>query len=186
MDTKGNQRKSEELGMPFGTACHQLRKSVMFHLLQKHGENVCYRCSRVIETVDDLTIEHKQTWLGVDVKLFWDLNNIAFSHAKCNRRDPGRKVGPDGTAWCRMCQSFVDVSLFYKNAKRWNGLEPKCSVCDYERTKRNRTQLAQRPERQKDESLGVVGTQQDTGSCGSIPQPGGADRCFDGFGDYQV
>jgi uncharacterized protein YdaU (DUF1376 family) len=39
----------------------------------------------VIETADELSIEHKLPWEGVSVKLFWSLDNIAFSHLRCNR-----------------------------------------------------------------------------------------------------
>jgi len=80
----GNQKKSEQLGMPFGTANARLRKQILFHLLQKLGEDVCFQCGEKIESVDDLSIEHKKAWLDESVDLFWDLDNIAFSHLKCN------------------------------------------------------------------------------------------------------
>ena len=70
--------------MPFGTASNRLRKMILFSLLAKHNENVCFRCGKVIATVDDLSIEHKKAWLSVDSKLFWDIDNVAFSHLKCN------------------------------------------------------------------------------------------------------
>ena len=53
-------RKSAFLGMPHGTAANRLRKMVMFHLLQKHGENICFQCGEKIATADELSIEHKQ------------------------------------------------------------------------------------------------------------------------------
>uniref|UniRef100_A0A6M3L0M9 Putative HNH homing endonuclease n=1 Tax=viral metagenome TaxID=1070528 RepID=A0A6M3L0M9_9ZZZZ len=79
-----NEEKSKQLGMPFGTASGKLRKMVLFELLQKHDENYCYRCGEIIENCDDLSIEHKKAWLHNDVRLFWDLTNIAFSHLNCN------------------------------------------------------------------------------------------------------
>ena len=57
--------KSAFLGMPHGTANARLRNMILFHLLQKHGENICFNCSEMIETVDELSIEHKQPWEGV-------------------------------------------------------------------------------------------------------------------------
>ena len=72
-------RKSAFLGMPHGTATNRLRKRVMFSLLEKHGENTCFKCSKKIETADELSLEHKQPWEGVSVELFWSLENIAFS-----------------------------------------------------------------------------------------------------------
>lgn len=55
-----NQKKSEQLGMPFGTACGRLRKNVMFHLAKKCNENICYHCDLSIDTVEEFSIEHKK------------------------------------------------------------------------------------------------------------------------------
>jgi len=76
--------KDDQLGMPYGTACHRLRKMILFDLLEKRGENVCYRCGKLIDTYDELSVEHKKAWLNVNPELFWDLDNIAFSHLRCN------------------------------------------------------------------------------------------------------
>jgi hypothetical protein len=129
-------RKSAFLGMPHGTASSRLRKMILFHLLQRHGENVCFRCSKEIETADDLTIEHKLPWEGISVDLFWSLDNIAFSHRYCNlpHRYAGgqarmRKIGPEGTAWCRRCKAFRPVAGFSRNKSRWNGLQAWCDGC---------------------------------------------------------
>ena len=129
-------RKSAFLGMPFGTACNRLRKLILFDLLRKHGENVCFKCSQIIETPDELSIEHKRPWEGVSVELYWSLENIAFSHLRCNRnhRYEGggaqrRKVGSEGTAWCRNCKAFLSVSEFSRHRARWNGLQPWCDAC---------------------------------------------------------
>ena len=81
MDSK---EKSRQLGMPFGTANGKLRKNILFHLLKKHGENFCFHCGAEIETADELSIEHKKPWLHENVDLFWDIDNIAFSHLTCN------------------------------------------------------------------------------------------------------
>lgn len=130
--SKRGARKSAFLGMPNGTAGNRLRKMVLFNLLQKHGENVCFKCSEKIETAEEISIEHKQPWEGVSVELFWSLENIAFSHSSSNRpqRNKGgawnRKVGPEGTAWCRNCKEFLPVSEFSRHASRWNGLQPWC------------------------------------------------------------
>jgi hypothetical protein len=137
-----NARKSAFLGMPHVTAAGRLRKMILFHLLQKHGENFCFKCSERIETADDLSIEHKLPWEGISVELFWSLDNIAFSHRACNlpHRNRGngewrRKVGPEGTAWCRRCKAFLPVSEFSRHALRWNGLQPWCNGC-YERRRK--------------------------------------------------
>ena len=82
--SNSNARRSKFLGMPFGTACNRLRKSILFSLLKRFNENVCFKCSQAIEGIEDLSIEHKLPWEGRDVQLFWDLENIAFSHIRCN------------------------------------------------------------------------------------------------------
>jgi hypothetical protein len=135
-------RKSAFLGMPHGTASNRLRKLVLFHLLQRHGENVCFKCAEKIETAEELSIEHKLPWEGVSLELFWSLDNIAFSHLRCNRnhRHEGggaarRKVGPEGTAWCRGCKAFLPDFKFSRNVSRWNCLQSYCHDCERQRRK---------------------------------------------------
>lgn len=81
-----NSEKSKQLGMSFSTASSKLRKEIMFRLVQKCGLDICYRCNEKIENVDDFSIEHKEPWLHSEEpnKLFFDMNNIAFSHTHCN------------------------------------------------------------------------------------------------------
>ncbi len=91
--TSGSLRKSKFLGMPYGTACHRLRLSIMFSLIVRCGENICFRCGREIENAKELSVEHKREWLNESPELFWDLSNISFSHRLCNvnRRSQGRR-----------------------------------------------------------------------------------------------
>lgn len=98
--SKSTERKTAFLGMHYGTACNRLRKMVLLRLLKKYEENVCFKCSQKIETIEELSIEHKEPWEGVSVELFCDLENIAFSHLRCyvphNYRGNGvwrRRVG---------------------------------------------------------------------------------------------
>lgn len=131
-----NTKKSDTLGMPHGTAAHRLRKMLLFKYVQKAGDDICYRCKLKIDKIDDLSIEHKKSWEGISADLFWDLDNIAYSHIRCNvpnnHRGSGvfkRKVGPSGTAWCIGHKNFVSVNSFYKNKTRWSGLEQYCVEC---------------------------------------------------------
>lgn len=83
--------------MPSGTASARLRKLVMFRLVQKLGEDICYRCARNIETVGELDIEHKGPWFDVAPSPFCALDNVAFSHLSCNassRRRGARSLRP--------------------------------------------------------------------------------------------
>jgi HNH endonuclease len=141
METSANRRKSQFLGMPHGTAANSLRKKLLFKLVVEAGKNRCYQCHKKIETVEEFTIEHKKPWLGVSRELFWDLNNIAFSHSHCNRPREGwgdclRKVGPPGTAWCGKHQKFLPVAQFDKHAKNWNGVQRYCKECKRQTRKR--------------------------------------------------
>ena len=135
-----NTKKDITLGMPHGTANGRLRKNIIFHLLTKHGENVCVRCKRAIEKVEDLSIEHIKPWEGISADLFWDLDNIAFSHLRCNVPHVRggfvlRKSGPEGTAWCIGHRDFLPVAKFHKNENHWNGLQPYCIDCRKEERK---------------------------------------------------
>lgn len=80
----GNDKKRQQLGMAIGTASARLRKMILFDLVRRLGLDVCFRCGKLIEAVENLSIEHKQPWLDVSPDLFWDLSNIAFSHLVCN------------------------------------------------------------------------------------------------------
>ena len=128
--------------MSFSTADFRLKKLMLFSLLSRLSENICFRCNLPITTPDELTLEHKQPWLDVDPSLFWDVNNISFSHPKCNstavrydttarknRYISQRFQGTTGTAWCRLHQAFLPVVSFSKNSKRWNGLQSECNEC---------------------------------------------------------
>lgn len=131
-----NRVKADYLGMPYGTATARLRKSLLFSFAQRLHEDICFKCSQQIQTVEEFSIEHKKPWLYNSVELFFNLDNIAFSHLICNRPDrpykgPSklRKMGKEGTAWCSRHQQFLPISSFGKNSKRWNGLHAFCKEC---------------------------------------------------------
>jgi len=78
--------KDKLLGMPHGTASNRLRKMILWRMVQELGEDNCFRCGQQIKDVDDLSIEHKEPWQSADDPraVFFDLENIAFSHLRCN------------------------------------------------------------------------------------------------------
>lgn len=129
--------KEKFLGMSCGKAFGRLRKMVLFDLLRRHSENFCFRCGGEIVSFEDLSIEHKKSWLYVSVDLFWDLENIAFSHLRCNKTDRPvlcfsdyrtRKIAPPGMAWCICCKVFRPVEEFYPDPRHWNGLKSRCKL----------------------------------------------------------
>jgi hypothetical protein len=81
-----NEKKAQQLGMPYGTANGRLKKDIMFSLLKELNRNICYRCGELIENSSTLSIEHKDNWLDSKepAKLFFDINNITYSHLSCN------------------------------------------------------------------------------------------------------
>ena len=127
-----NQRKDATLGMAHGTANGRLRKNILFHLLVKLKENICFKCGEQIQVVDDLSIEHKLPWEGRSADLFWDLNNIAFSHLRCNRPHvlyvggPPKINCPEGMSRCSAGKHFAPINMFYKNSSNWSGLQDWC------------------------------------------------------------
>lgn len=125
---KNTQKKYTQLKMPQGTAANRLRKTLMFHLIQKLGENYCFQCGAEILHADDMTIEHKIPWLDSEdpVDLFFNLNNIAFSHFKCNigaARQPNKLTGLDDPR-------FNHNEEGYKKGCR-------CEICKSAKRKRN-------------------------------------------------
>ena len=83
--------KTAQLGMRIGTAQRRLRKRIMFLYIQKAGDDVCFQCGKLIDNIDDLSVEHKISWMHSEnpIELYNDLDNIAFSHRRCNvRRQP--------------------------------------------------------------------------------------------------
>ena len=132
-----NSRKANFLGMPHGTAYNKLKKAILFNCVQKLNEDICFVCGQKIETIEEFSIEHKLPWEGRDIALFWDLNNIAFSHVKCNRPhiygEALRKIGPEGTAWCTKHKKFFPVEYFGVNNTRWNNLADECLNCSRNR-----------------------------------------------------
>lgn len=104
-----NDKKTAQLGMPIGTASNKLKKEVLFSLLKKLGEDVCFQCNEKIENSDSLSIEHKIPYLDSDdpKKLFFDLDNISFSHLTCNvsaRRTTTTLAHPSINSYNRGCR----------------------------------------------------------------------------------
>lgn len=91
-----NKRKAEKLGMPYGTARHKLVKSLLWDFVCKAQQNKCFQCGTEILTIHDLSIEHKTFWETSDnpIELYFDIDNIAYSHLTCNMKAGSFKGGP--------------------------------------------------------------------------------------------
>lgn len=75
-----------QLGMHVGTAHRQLHKMLLFKFAQKCSEDICFRCGKKIESAEEVSLDHKVGWRHeINAKeLFWDINNLALSHLRCN------------------------------------------------------------------------------------------------------
>ena|SRR5579872_4883064 len=112
------------LGMSAGKAAHILKKSLFLKLLQQTNNDICFRCKTKIQTAAELSIDHKIDWRYDKVDLYWNLDNIAYSHRKCNK--PSRFKAPSGkrgivTTYqfgcrCRLCK---DAKNHSNNKWRW-------------------------------------------------------------------
>ena len=78
--------RERQLGMPYGTARNKLNKHIMFSLVSILDLNVCFQCGKLIEDEENFSVEHKTPWLHTEnpAEMFFDLDNIAFSHTSCN------------------------------------------------------------------------------------------------------
>lgn len=135
--------KDKFLGISYGTACNKLKKQIMFSLLQRLGEDTCFKCEKTIDDVSELSVEHKVPWENREngVELFWDLDNIAFSHLRCNVPHTYRngnshlnEQAPTGTLWCSGHKTYINISEFWRNYTQVTGYDSRCKRCKaYER-----------------------------------------------------
>jgi hypothetical protein len=125
-------KRAEQLGMSFGKARNKLVNIIFLHLAKLSGTSACFKCGKEIVSPNEISIEHKKPWLDVSPDLFWNLDNIAFSHRKCNKADRtprNRKIGPEGTSWCSVHKDFLPIENFWKNPTIWNGISRQCVEC---------------------------------------------------------
>lgn len=83
-----SKKNAKKLGVSLGTASSILKKRLLFCFVKKLGLDICYRCEKKIIDITKFSIEHKKGWRFAENprKIFFDLDNIAFSHISCNSR----------------------------------------------------------------------------------------------------
>jgi len=86
---------TDQLGINVGTAAHRLRKLLLWRYVVAAGDNICFRCGKTIESIDDLSIDHVIPWRhsGDPARFFFDLGNVRFSHLGCNSASARRTKG---------------------------------------------------------------------------------------------
>ena len=92
---KDNLKKNNQLKMSYGKANNILKKDIMFYLAKKLKMDACFRCKKKIKLIEEFSIDHKVDWLDSDNprELFFNIENIAFSHLSCNIQNGKRKKG---------------------------------------------------------------------------------------------
>lgn len=106
-----NLEESEMLGMPISTARSKLYKQVLLNALKAFNNDICYRCGEPITEALELSIDHVINWRRAPnaKELYFDTNNIKFSHNHCNSM-----AGLRGS-------SKVKSSVGYKGVSLWAG-----------------------------------------------------------------
>lgn len=83
---RSTKKREEKLGMNDTRARKILNKDLLFHFAKQLNRGDCYRCGKEMKR-EDFTVDHIENWLNSDdpISLFFDIDNIAFSHLSCNR-----------------------------------------------------------------------------------------------------
>jgi len=144
MSDAQHHKRKKLLGMNPGTAAHRLRKMILWKFVVQTGVNICYRCGKEITSIDELSIDHKRSWLLSETPLetFFDLDNIAFSHLSCNcsvgEHDPteriNKRIHSDGMVLCHECGEYLSPDKFSLRpegdmAGRHVPYRPHCKKC---------------------------------------------------------
>lgn len=98
------------------TASHRLVKDILWELILQTEKNICFKCKREM-TRETFSIEHIIPWLDSPnpLELYFDQNNISFTHLKCNTGDARKHKAVCGTiskysAGCRCNLCTFSVS----------------------------------------------------------------------------
>ena len=116
--------KTKKLGMSPGKARNLLVNTLLFRFAQETEMDRCFRCEKPIVCVEDCSIDHIQNWLHSDnpVEVYFDLNNIAFSHRSCNYA-ASKKPSFLGktTVKCTNCDLNIELYTREYNHKKSRG-----------------------------------------------------------------
>jgi hypothetical protein len=119
----GKLDKKKQLKIDPGTASSRLKKEILFKYVKKAGDNFCFQCGSEIENSYEMSVEHKTPWLhsGDPLGLFFDLDNIAFSHLDCNVKAARPKKITHGTQYryCSGCRCDECKNAHALNNKKW-------------------------------------------------------------------
>lgn len=102
------------------TASNRLVKDLLFKFAIESGHK-CFQCGEDL-CRDTFSIEHKEPWLDAEnpLELYFDLNNIAFSHKVCNFSASRKSLSHHGTkskynSGCRCSPCTEATAKDYRN-----------------------------------------------------------------------
>ena len=78
-------QKKDQLGKSISAARAILLKQILWRYLDSAGDVLCFRCSERMSS-NDFTLDHVEPWWNSSSDLFWDLDNVRFSHHRCNSK----------------------------------------------------------------------------------------------------
>ena len=114
-------KKKEQLGMNPSTASNRLVKDVLWSLIVQTKQHICCKCNQSM-TRETFSIEHVKPWLDSNdpVGLYFDLDNISFSHLSCNIADARKLEAVCGTysrydAYGCRCELCKNAASLYKS-----------------------------------------------------------------------
>lgn len=118
-------KKSEQLGMNPSTASGRLIKDLLWNFINLQGMNTCHHCGKEM-TRETFSIEHVIPWLDSEdpVGLYFDLDNIKFSHLACNCKAAKRSIPQHGTNY--MYSNGCRCELCVKEKQKSNSLRTFC------------------------------------------------------------
>jgi hypothetical protein len=123
MNDNTQQRKTQQLKMNPSTASQKLVKDILYSFILRLGLNECFQCGDEMER-DNFSIEHKIPWLDSEdpIDLFFNLDNISFSHHVCNVNAARRKARTvkhgtrneydHGKCRCELCTQAKRESIY--------------------------------------------------------------------------
>lgn len=121
------EKKKQQLGMNPSTASYVLVKDILFDFVK---DRPCYRCTGLM-TRENFSVEHKTPWLDANdpVSLYFDLNNIDFSHINCNisagRRKERTIVHGRDSSYSYGCRCVECTKVQREKKARWRKLSGK-------------------------------------------------------------
>lgn len=91
-------KKKEQLGINPGTASARLVKDLLWNFIVSSDKDTCIKCGQKM-TRKTFSVEHIVPWLDSEdpVGLFFDTDNIGYSHMSCNYADARRQLAEHGT-----------------------------------------------------------------------------------------